>query len=64
MLGGEKAIDLVVEKMYEKIFVDPELSDFFRKTDKEKQIKMQKAFLTMATGGPSNYTGKSMKEAH
>ncbi len=21
-------------------------------------------FLTMATGGPNNYTGKSMKEAH
>lgn len=25
---------------------------------------MQKAFLTLATGGPHGYSGKSMKEAH
>jgi truncated hemoglobin YjbI len=25
---------------------------------------MMKAFLTMVFGGPSNYTGKSMREAH
>ena len=35
-LGGSKAIQAVVDKMYEKIFVDEELTDFFRKTDKEK----------------------------
>lgn len=50
--------------MYKKIFTDPQLTDFFRKTDKEHQKKMQRAFLTMATGGPSAYTGKDMKAAH
>ena len=34
-LGGEGAIHAVVEGMYEKIFNDTDLSDFFRKTDKE-----------------------------
>jgi len=51
-LGGEAAINGVVEEMYKGIFTDPELEDFFRKTDKEKQKKMQHDFLTTATGGP------------
>ncbi len=34
-LGGEAAIQAVVDGMYAKIFYDPELSDFFRKTDKD-----------------------------
>lgn len=35
-LGGKDAINAVVEGMYEKIFTDPELTDFFKKTDKER----------------------------
>lgn len=34
-LGGADAINAVVNGMYEKIFTDEELTDFFRKTDKE-----------------------------
>ena len=63
-LGGEAAINAVVDGMYVKIFADPELEDFFRKTDKEHQKDMQRKFLTLATGGPSNYDGKNMKDAH
>ena len=63
-LGGAAAISAVVEGMYVKIFSDPELSEFFRKTDKDRQKAMQRAFLTMATGGPSEYTGKGMAAAH
>ena len=50
--------------MYVKIFSDPDLSDFFRKTDKEHQKEMQRQFLTYATGGSSTYNGKSMHKAH
>ena len=32
-LGGPTAIAAVVDGMYVKIFNDPELSDFFKKTD-------------------------------
>lgn len=63
-LGGADAIAAVVEGMYAKIFTDPDLIDFFRKTDKEHQKNMQRKFLTLATGGPSEYDGKSMKDAH
>ena len=39
-LGGQPAIHAVVEGMYVKIFSDPELADFFRKTDKDHQKGM------------------------
>ena len=35
-LGGEPAISAVVDGMYAKIFTDPDLIDFFRKTDKPR----------------------------
>jgi hemoglobin len=54
----------VVEGMYEKIFNDPELIEFYRKTDKEHLKEMQRQYLTCATGGSKEYAGKSMEEAH
>lgn len=39
-LGGQPAIHAVVEGMYSKIFTDPDLEDFFRKTDKDHQKQM------------------------
>jgi hemoglobin len=63
-LGGAEAIALVVEGMYAKIFADPDLSDFFKKTDRERQKHMMRLFLTQATGGPADYAGKGMAAAH
>ena len=63
-LGGEAAVDAAVNKFYEKVLADPALSPFFANTDMEKQHKMQKAFLTVAFGGPNNYSGRGMREAH
>ena len=37
---------------------------FFDKTDMEEQIAKQKAFFTMAFGGPNNYTGGDMRTVH
>jgi hemoglobin len=63
-LGGADAIHAVVEGMYAGIFNDPDLEDFFRKTNKDRQKEMQEKFLTYATGGCPTWEGKSMKEAH
>lgn len=41
-LGGADAINAVVDGMYAKIFADEDLSDYFRKTDKEHQKEMQR----------------------
>jgi hemoglobin len=43
---------------------DPIVKSFFDQTDMEKQIKRQKQFITLVTGGPNNYEGTDMKTAH
>lgn len=43
---------------------DPKVSYYFKQTDMNKQIQSQVQFLQMVTGGPINYFGKDMKNAH
>ena len=63
-IGGEGAVDAAVDLFYRKVLADEELSPFFESTDMEEQHKKQKAFLTMAFGGPNNYSGADMTKAH
>lgn len=63
-LGGEGAVDAAVDIFYRKVLQDDRIKDFFTDVDMDEQINKQKAFLTFAFGGPSNYTGLNMKEAH
>lgn len=63
-LGGADAVDAAVDSFYRKMLADDRVSPFFDSTDMDRQIAKQKAFLTMAFGGPNNYTGKDMREAH
>ena len=43
---------------------DPIVNSFFAQTDMDKQIKRQKQFITLVTGGPNIYEGTDMKNAH
>jgi len=63
-IGGAAAVDAAVDIFYRKVLVDDRISEFFDTVDMEEQHKKQKAFLTMAFGGPNDYTGKDMREAH
>ena len=63
-LGGEAAINAAVDVFYRKVLADKYVLPFFEGVDMEKQAAKQKAFLTMVTGGPNNYTGKDMREGH
>lgn len=63
-IGGEAAVDAAVDIFYRKVLMDDRISEYFDTVDMEGQHKKQKAFLTMAFGGPNNYTGKDMREAH
>ncbi len=63
-LGGQKAVDAAVEVFYRRVLADGRLARFFDSVDMEGQIAKQRAFLTMAFGGPNNYNGKDMREAH
>lgn len=48
-LGGEAAVDIAVDKFYEKVLADPLVNGFFKDTDMKKQAAHQKAFLTVNT---------------
>ncbi|MCK4742194.1 MAG: group 1 truncated hemoglobin [Sulfuriflexus sp.] len=63
-IGGEGAVDAAVDIFYRKVLSDDSISHFFETTDMEAQHAKQKAFLTMAFGGPNNYTGADMRAAH
>ena len=63
-IGGQAAVDAAVDIFYRRVLSDPVISHFFDSVDMDRQIGKQKAFLTMAFGGPNKYTGKDMREAH
>ena len=63
-LGGEAAVNAAVDIFYRKVLADDRISDFFDGVDMEKQAAKQKAFLTMAFGGPNNYSGEDMRKGH
>ncbi len=63
-IGGAAAVDKAVDLFYRKVLSDDRISHFFDDTDMEAQAAKQKAFITMALGGPNNYTGLDMRAAH
>jgi hemoglobin len=63
-LGGEAAVDAAVDVFYRKVLSDDRVNAFFEGVDMDRQAAKQKAFLTMAFGGPHNYTGADMRRGH
>lgn len=63
-LGGQAAVEAAVDNFYRKVLVDERVAHFFDDVDMERQRGKQKAFLTMAFGGPHNYSGKDMRTGH
>jgi hemoglobin len=63
-IGGERAITAAVTLFYEKVMADESLARFFDGLDMKAQIDKQIAFMTMAFGGPNNYTGRDLRVAH
>ena len=63
-IGGEAAVNAAVDIFYRKVLTDDSISKFFDDVDMDNQIAKQKSFLTMAFGGPNEYTGLDMRKAH
>ncbi len=63
-LGGEAAVNAAVDIFYDKVLDDYRINRFFANTDMAKQIEHLKAFMTVAFGGPNNYTGRSLRDGH
>lgn len=63
-IGGKAALSAVVDNFYERVLGDQLLAPLFAKTDMKKQRAHQVAFLAAALGGPNEYRGRSMRDAH
>jgi hemoglobin len=63
-IGGEAAVNAAVDIFYRKVLADDRINSFFEGVDMSKQAAKQKAFLTMAFGGPHNYSGLDMRQGH
>jgi hemoglobin len=63
-IGGDAAINAAVDIFYRKVLKDDRIKHFFDGVDMSQQAAKQKAFLTMALGGPNNYTGEDMRKGH
>ncbi|MEA5628333.1 group 1 truncated hemoglobin [Nostoc sp. UHCC 0251] len=63
-LGGAAAVDLAVEKFYEKVLADERVQGFFAHTNMQQQKQHQKEFMIYAFGGAQHWNGRNMREAH
>ena len=63
-IGGDAAVNAAVDIFYRKVLADDRISAYFDDVDMERQAAKQKAFLTMALGGPNQYSGKDMRTGH
>lgn len=63
-LGGEADVNAAVDVFYRHVLNDDRINYWFDGIDMERQAAKQKAFMTYAFGGPNNYSGKDMRDAH
>lgn len=63
-LGGTEGITKVVDATLAEIHGDLRINLFFEKTDMADLRRLVIEQLCAATGGPCEYTGRSMEEAH
>jgi len=63
-MGGEAAIMAAVGIFYKKVIADDLIRPFFADLDMEKQTQKQIAFMAWAFGGPAEYKGRDLREAH
>jgi methyl-accepting chemotaxis protein len=63
-IGGAPAVEAAVGIFYDKVLGDETLAPFFDGVDMDRQRGMQREFMSMAFGGPSNYSGRDLRAAH
>jgi len=63
-LGGMEAISAVVDDFAGNVLNDPRINKKFAKSDAPRLLANLKDFVCMATGGPCQYKGLSMKKSH
>ena len=62
-LGGEENIEAVVDMFYNRVEADERVAHYFSGETTDLRNHMTR-FLCALTGGPIEYQGQSMREAH
>ena len=63
-IGGDKAMEVAVDLFYRKVLEDDLVSPFFEDVDMDSQRLKQKNFLSMAFGGPYQFSGLDLRKSH
>ncbi|WBB68687.1 group 1 truncated hemoglobin [Micromonospora sp. WMMD812] len=63
-IGGASSVKAAVELFYDKVLADPELAGYFTDVDMAGQRRHLALMLTVVLGGPNEYTGRGLAEAH
>jgi hemoglobin len=63
-IGGEDAVEQVVDDFYDRVLADDDLADFFEGMDMAELRAHQVQFISAVTGGPVEYAGADMRAAH
>jgi hemoglobin len=63
-VGGGPAVSAVVNDFYERVLADPQLAPYFDDVDIPTLKRHQVLLVTKVLGGPDNYTGRPLDEAH
>ncbi|MCU1481528.1 MAG: group 1 hemoglobin [Subtercola sp.] len=63
-IGGTLVVSTAVTILYDRVTADPLLSEWFDGIDLRRLKAHQLDFLTVALGGPDEFGGRSIHEAH
>jgi len=63
-LGEDEAIDMALDKFYDKVYSDPQIGSYFANVDRQRLKPHAAAFLAMAFGGPNRYEGRGLRAVH
>jgi hemoglobin len=63
-IGGDEALIVVVDDFYSRVMADPALAPFFTGANLSRLKGKQVEFFAAALGGPDEYAGRSMTDAH
>ncbi|MFE9692290.1 group 1 truncated hemoglobin [Micromonospora sp. NPDC005806] len=63
-IGGAAAVKAAVELFYDKVLADPELAGYFSDVNMSEQRRHLALMLAVVLGGPNEYAGRGLAEAH
>lgn len=63
-LGGAPALSAVIDDFVGNVATDPRINGFFANTDVSRLKRLLNEQVCAGTGGPCQYTGRSMKATH